>query len=83
MFEYVEKIIKKEFGNSFRRSINFYYKERGEWVIEFMADDEDYRTIFYVVQGYENKIFETDIYGDSGDSATAFLSYVKDLVKSF
>ena len=83
MIDYVKKLIKKEFGNAFRRSINFYYKNDGDWVVEFMADTEDYRTVFYVVQGYENKIFETDTYGDSGDSATAFLSYVKDLVKSF
>lgn len=83
MIEYIEKIIKKEFDNSFRRSINFYYKNDGDWVVEFMADDKDYRTIFYVVQGYENKIFETDVYGDSSDSSTAFLSYVKDMVKSF
>ena len=83
MIEYVEKIIKKEFGNLFRRSINFYYKNDGDWVVEFMVDTENYRTNFYVVQGYENKILETDVYGDSGDSSTAFLSYVKDLVKSF
>ena len=83
MIDYVEKLIKKEFGNAFRRTINFYYKNDGDWVVEFMADTEDYRTVFYVVQGYENKILETDTYGDSGDSANVFLSYVKDLVKSF
>ena len=83
MPQYIENLLNKEYGNSLRRYINFYHKEVGAWVVEFMADDEEYRTIFYVVQGYENKILEEDVYGDSGDSATAFLSYVKDLVKSF
>lgn len=83
MLEYIEKLLVKKYGNSFRRYINFYHKEDGDWVVEFIADTKDYRTVFYVIQGYENKILEEDIYGDSGDSSTAFLSYVKDLVKSF
>ena len=78
----VSSLIHKEYDSVFQNLINFYYNSYGEWVVEFIADTEEYGTVFYVVQG-EHKIIEEEIYGNTFDSSEAFLSHVKDLVKSF